>query len=50
MVRSCWDHLPLALQGASLDRAQVDTLRRYVEALGGTMTLEHVGDESFTIA
>ncbi|HOC14392.1 MAG TPA: XRE family transcriptional regulator [Propionicimonas sp.] len=39
------------IERGDIDRAQVDTLRRYVEALGGTMTLEvHVGDETFTIA
>jgi predicted transcriptional regulator len=39
------------LERGDIDRAQVDTLRRYVQALGGTLTLEvHVGDETFTIA
>lgn len=39
------------IERGDINRAQVDTLRRYVEALGGTLTLDvHVGDETFTIA
>lgn len=39
------------IERGDIDKAQVDTLRRYVEALGGTLTLEvHVGDDTFKIA
>ncbi len=39
------------IERGHIDKAQVDTLRRYVEALGGTLTLEvHFGDETFKIA
>ncbi len=39
------------IERGDIDKAQVDTLRRYVEALGGTLTLEvKVGDDTFKIA
>jgi predicted transcriptional regulator len=39
------------IEHGDIDKAQVDTLRRYVEALGGTLTLEvQVGEDSFKIA
>ena len=39
------------IERGDIDKAQVDTLRRYVEALGGTLTLEvRVGDDTFKIA
>ena len=39
------------IERGDLAKTQVDTLRRYVEALGGTLDLEvRLGDESFRIA
>lgn len=39
------------IERGEIDKAQVDTLRRYVEALGGTLRLEvQVGDQTFHIA
>jgi len=39
------------IERGEIDRAQVDTVRRYVEALGGTLRLEvQIGDEVFQIA
>lgn len=39
------------IERGDLDKTQVDTLRRYVEALGGTLNLEvQLGDETFKIA
>ncbi len=38
------------IERGEIDRTQVDTLRRYVEALGGTLHLEvRLGDEAFTL-
>ncbi len=39
------------IENGQVDRAQVATLRRYVEALGGTLTIEATfGDARYTIA
>lgn len=39
------------IERGDLDKTQVDTLRRYVEALGGTLRLEvQVGEQTFQIA
>ncbi|SDC03972.1 Helix-turn-helix [Raineyella antarctica] len=39
------------IERGDIDKTQVDTLRRYVEALGGTLRLEvQVGDQTFQIA
>lgn len=39
------------IERGDIDKAQVDTLRRYVEALGGTLHLEvQVGEDTFKIA
>jgi len=39
------------IESGDIDRAQVDTLRRYVEALGGTLRIEvDYGDKSITIS
>ncbi|MFT4297123.1 MAG: helix-turn-helix transcriptional regulator [Micropruina sp.] len=38
------------IENGQVDKAQVDTLRRYVEALGGTLTLEaSFGDTHYLI-
>lgn len=40
-----------AIESGEINRSQVDTIRRYVEALGGTLKLEvEIGEESFQIA
>lgn len=39
------------IEHGDIDRAQVDTLRKYVEALGGTLRIEvELGDERIQIA
>jgi transcriptional regulator with XRE-family HTH domain len=39
------------IEHGAVERAQVDTLRRYVEALGGTLLVEaKFGDETYRIA
>lgn len=39
------------IERGDLAKAQLDTLRRYVQALGGTLNLEvQLGDETFKIA
>lgn len=39
------------IERGNLGKTQIDTLRRYVEALGGTLNLEvQLGDEAFRIA
>ncbi len=39
------------IERGDINKTQVDTLRRYVAALGGTLRLEvQIGDESFHIA
>ncbi|KAA1242940.1 helix-turn-helix domain-containing protein [Mycobacterium simiae] len=39
------------LERGDIDRTQVDTLRRYIEAIGGSLRIEvEVGDERFQIA
>lgn len=39
------------IERGDIDKTQVDTLRRYVEALGGKLRLEvQVGDDTFQIA
>jgi DNA-binding XRE family transcriptional regulator len=39
------------IERGQVDRAKVDTLRRYADALGGTLRVEvQVGDETFQIA
>ncbi|GAA1469605.1 helix-turn-helix domain-containing protein [Nocardiopsis exhalans] len=39
------------IERGEIDRAQVDTLRRYVEALGGELRVEvEIGDQRFQIA
>lgn len=39
------------IERGDIDKTQVDTLRRYVEALGGTLHLEvHIGEDTFKIA
>ena len=39
------------IENGDIERTQVDTLRKYVEAFGGELRVEVVmGDESFTIA
>ncbi len=39
------------IERGDIDKAQIDTLHRYVEALGGTLHLEvHVGEDTFKIA
>lgn len=39
------------IERGDLDKTQVDTLRRYVEARGGTLRLEvQVGEQTFQIA
>lgn len=39
------------IEHGDIEKAQVDTLRRYVEAVGGTLTLEvQVGDRKFQLA
>ncbi len=39
------------IKRGQIDRAQVDTSRRYIEALGGTLRLEvQIGDKVFQIA
>jgi transcriptional regulator with XRE-family HTH domain len=40
-----------SIERGDIDRTQVDTLRGYVEALGGTLLIQaQVGDETFLIA
>ncbi|MBM7767107.1 XRE family transcriptional regulator [Glutamicibacter nicotianae] len=40
-----------SIEHGAVERAQVDTLRRYVEALGGTLLVEaKFGDETYRIA
>jgi predicted transcriptional regulator len=40
-----------AIERGDLDKTQVDTLRRYIAALGGQLKLEvQVGDETFQLA
>lgn len=39
------------IEHGDIERTQVDTLRRYVEAFGGTLHIEvSVGDDRFTLA
>lgn len=39
------------IERGEIDKAQVDTLRRYVAALGGTLRLEvQIGEETFQLA
>jgi len=39
------------LEHGDVDRSQIDTLRRYVEALGGTLSIEATfGDTSYVIS
>jgi predicted transcriptional regulator len=39
------------LERGELDRSQIDTLRKYVEALGGTLHIEaRIGDEVFSLS
>lgn len=39
------------IEAGDVERTQVDTLRRYVEAIGGTLRVEvQVGDETYQIA
>ena len=39
------------IEHGDIERSQVDTLRRYIEAVGGTLRVEVIiGDEQFTIA
>lgn len=39
------------IEHGDIERAQVDTLRRYVEAIGGELRIEvEIGDERFQIA
>ncbi len=39
------------IETGKIERAQIDTLRRYVEALGGTLTVEaEFGDTRYLIA
>jgi DNA-binding XRE family transcriptional regulator len=39
------------IEQGEIDKTQVDTLRRYVEALGGSLNVEvHLGDDTFKIA
>lgn len=39
------------IEHGDIDRAQVDTLRKYVEAIGGTLRIEvELGDERIQIA
>ncbi|GAA1739119.1 XRE family transcriptional regulator [Isoptericola hypogeus] len=39
------------IESGDVERTQVDTLRRYVEAIGGKLTVEvEVGDQTFKIA
>jgi transcriptional regulator with XRE-family HTH domain len=39
------------IESGDIERTQVDTLRRYVEAIGGKLKVEvEVGDETFKIA
>lgn len=39
------------IERGDLDKTQIDTLRRYVEALGGKLRLEvQLGDETFQLA
>ncbi|MDR2984011.1 MAG: helix-turn-helix domain-containing protein [Nocardiopsaceae bacterium] len=38
------------IESGDIERTQVDTLRRYVEAIGGTLKVEvQLGDETFKI-
>lgn len=39
------------IEHGDIEKSQVDTLRKYVEAVGGTLTLEvQVGDRKFLLA
>ena len=39
------------IEHGDIERSQLDTLRRYVEAVGGELTVEvSIGDERFLIA
>lgn len=39
------------IEHGDIEKSQVDTLRKYVEAVGGTLTLEvQVGDRKFQLA
>lgn len=39
------------IEHGDIEHSQVDTLRRYIEAVGGTLRVEVIiGDEQFTIA
>jgi transcriptional regulator with XRE-family HTH domain len=39
------------IEHGDIERSQVDTLRKYVEAVGGTLTIEvQVGDRKFQLA
>lgn len=39
------------IEHGDIEKSQVDTLRKYVEAVGGTLRLEvEIGDQSFTLA
>jgi transcriptional regulator with XRE-family HTH domain len=39
------------IEHGDIEKSQVDTLRRYVEAVGGTLTIEvQVGDRKFQLA
>ena len=39
------------IERGDVDKAQIDTLRKYVEALGGTLTVEAIfGDSRYVIA
>jgi transcriptional regulator with XRE-family HTH domain len=39
------------IEHGDIEKSQVDTLRKYVEAVGGTLRLEvEIGDQRFTLA
>jgi transcriptional regulator with XRE-family HTH domain len=39
------------IERGDIEKSQVDTLRKYVEAVGGTLRLEvEIGDQRFTLA
>lgn len=39
------------IEHGDIERSQVDTLRKYVEAVGGTLRIEvEIGDRTFTLA
>ena len=39
-----------SIERGQIDKTEVDTLRRYIEALGGTLTLEaHFGSDRFVL-